>query len=319
MKTNIGIVGYGNLGKSVEQTILSKNEYNLIAIFSRREVKSKFNTLIDNYENITKYKKDIDIMILCGGSKNDLPTQTIDVIKNFDCINAYDTHAKICSEVSKLNKLAKNNGHRLIMCCGWDPGIFSVLRGLSYAIGNKKPITFWGKGISMGHSDAIRQVSGVKDAVQFTLPNKNAIKLIKKNMLAPDIPLHFRDCYVVAEKNKQKQISKTIKNMPNYFKDQPTSVNFVSSTALSHLKSRMRHKGQIISTFKTIQGTKNTFETKLSMESNSHLTASIMCTYVKAINNLKLLKITGAFTCLDIPISMLFYKEERKKLLTELC
>ena len=319
MKINIGIVGYGNLGKSMEQIILSKNEYNLVAVFSRRTIKSKYNTLIDNYDNITNYKKEINVMILCGGSRTDLPQQTPEILKYFDCINAYDTHTKINSELNNLDKLAKKYGHRLIMCCGWDPGIFSIIRGLFYSFSNKKPVTFWGRGVSMGHSDAIRQVTGVKDAIQFTIPNKNAIKLIKKDMLSPDIPLHFRDCYVIAEKSKQKQITKNIKNMPNYFYGQPTCVNFVSNDTLSHLKSRTRHKGEIISTFKTIQGSKNSLDFKLSMESNSHLTAMIMCAYIKAINNLKSHQISGAFTCLDIPISMLYNKEDRKKLISELC
>lgn len=319
MKTNIGIIGYGNLGKSVEQIILSRNDLNLVSIFSRRLVKSNYNTQIDRYENITNYNGIIDIMILCGGSKNDIPIQTQEALKYFDCINAYDTHSKINTELNKLNKLAKKTNHRLIMCCGWDPGIFSILRGLFFSLSNTKPITFWGKGISMGHSDAIRQVSGVKDAVQFTLPNLSAIKLAKKNKLNSSIPLHFRDCYVVAEKSKQKQITKSIKSMPNYFKDQPTSVCYVSDETLLSLKSKTRHKGQIISTFKTIQGSNNLLEFKISMDSNSNLTAHIMCAYIKAINNLKINKNSGAFTCLDIPVSMLFYKNEYQKTIKELC
>jgi len=319
MKLNIGIIGYGNLGKSVEQTILSKNEYNLIAIFSRRTIKSRFNTVIEPVENIPKYKSAIDIMILCGGSKNDISNQTAEALKYFDCINAFDTHSKIYSELNKLNNLAKKTNHRLIMCTGWDPGVFSVIRSYIYAISKTKPITFWGKGISMGHSDAIRQVAGVKDAVQFTIPNPNAIRLVKKNMIDSNLPLHFRDCYVVCDRQKQKQIERSIRDMPNYFKGQPTSVTYVSHNTLLSLKKKMRHKGQIISTFKTIQGSKITAEFKLSMESNSNLTASIMCAYLKAICNLKQSKTTGAFTCLDIPISMLFFKEELQKIITELC
>lgn len=319
MKTNIGIIGYGNLGKSVEQIVLSRNDLNLVSIFSRRDIKSNYNTNVDKYENITNYIGVIDVMFLCGGSKNDIPFQTQETLKHFDCINAYDTHSKIYSEYNKLNKIANKSNHRLIMCSGWDPGIFSMIRGLFFSISQTKPITFWGKGISMGHSDAIRQVAGVKDGVQFTLPNLNAIKLAKKNKLNSSIPLHFRDCYVVAEKSKQKQITKSIKCMPNYFKDQPTSVSFVSAETLLDLKSKTRHKGQIISTFKTIQGSKNLMEFKISMESNSNLTAHIMCAYIKAINNLKQNRSCGAFTCLDIPISMLFYKNEYKKIIKELC
>ena len=319
MKLNIGIVGYGNLGKSVEQTLLSRNEFNLVSIFSRRTVKSRYNSHIENINNISNYKSSIDVMILCGGSKNDLQWQTTEVLKHFDCINAFDTHSKIYSELSRLGKIAKKSNHRLIMCTGWDPGIFSVIRAYLYAFSKTKPVTFWGKGISMGHSDAIRQVAGVKDAVQFTIPNPNAIKLVKKNMIDPSLPLHFRDCYVVCDKQKQRQIEHSIREMPNYFKGQPTSVTYVSHNTLSSLKKKMRHKGQIITSFRTIQGTKSTAEFKLSMESNSNLTALIMCGYIKAIYNLKLNKISGAFTCLDIPISHLFTKEERQKIISELC
>lgn len=319
MKINIGIIGYGNLGKSTEQIILSNHNYNLISIFSRRTIKSRYNTPVDNYDNITKYKNAIDLMILCGGSKNDLPVQTIETLKHFDCINAFDTHKTILSEKNKLNKIAKKTGHRLIMCCGWDPGIFSVFRGLIYAIGHKKPITFWGKGISMGHSDAIRQVAGVKDAVQFTIPNQNAISLAKNNKVNTDMPLHFRDCYVVADKMKYNQIKKDIISMPNYFKNQPTSVSFVSNETLLKLKSKTGHKGQIISSFSTVQGTNNRFDFKVSMESNSNFTAVIMCAYIKAISNLKSLNISGSFTCLDIPVSLLFNKDEQSKIIKELC
>ena len=319
MKLNIGIIGYGNLGKSVEQTILSKNEYNLIAIFSRRTVKSKYNTLVDQYDNISKYSGIIDIMILCGGSKNDTPFQTAETLKHFDCINAYDTHSKIYSELKKLGAIAKKSNHRLISCTGWDPGVFSVIRAYLYAFSKTKPITFWGKGISMGHSDAIRQVAGVKDAVQFTIPNPTAIRLVKKNMIDSNLPLHFRDCYVVCDKQKQRQAERTIREMPNYFKGQPTSVTYVSHNTISSLKKKTRHKGHIFSTFRTIQGSKISAEFKLSMESNSNLTAHIMCAYIKAIYNLKLSKTSGAFTCLDIPISMLFFKEEQQKIINELC
>ena len=319
MKLNIGIIGYGNLGKSVEQFILSNHNYNLVSIFSRRTVKSKYNTAIDNYDNITKYKDIIDIMLLCGGSKNDLPEQTLETLKHFDCINAFDTHSNIYSEKNKLNKIAIKTGHSLIMCCGWDPGIFSVLRGLIYAISHKKPITFWGKGISMGHSDALRQVPGVKDAVQFTIPNQNAISLAKKNKVNSDMPLHFRDCYIVADKTKYNQIKKDVLSMKNYFQNQPTSISFVSHETLLNLKTKTGHKGQIISNFNTIQGTKNRFDLKVSMQSNSNLTAVIMCAYIKAIVHLKSAKSCGAFTCLDIPISYLYSREEQSKLIKELC
>ena len=161
MKINIGIVGYGNLGKSIEKQILSNKKFNLVAIFSRRTVVSNYNTIIEPYENYKNYLSRIDIMLLCGSSKYDLETQTPEFLEYFDCINTFDNHEKIPIELEKLNIVAKNSQHRLIMSCGWDPGIFSFVRAMFYAIGENSPVTFWGKGISLGHSDVIRKIDGV--------------------------------------------------------------------------------------------------------------------------------------------------------------
>ena len=319
MKINIGIIGYGNLGKATEQIILSKHEYNLVAIFSRRVVKSKFNTLIESYENISLYKDKIDIMLLCGGSFDDLEKQTSDSLLYFDCINTFDNHKKIPTEFERLDNLAKQTGHRLIMSCGWDPGIFSILRALFFSISNEKPIVFWGKGISMGHSDAIRKVENVIDGIEFTIPNKNAVKLARTNKLSSDETMHYRKCFVVAEKKYQKAISEKIKNIPNYFKGQPTSVEFLSHEELLKLKSKMAHRGEIISNFKGLDGSKNQFIFKLKTSSNPSLTATILTTYIKAITNIKQEKKVGCFTPLDIPISFLFDKDIHNKLLENLC
>ena len=319
MKINVGIVGYGNLGKAVEQSVLSNSNLNLIAIFSRRMIKSKFNTKIETYESFKNYSGKIEIMYLCGGSKSDLEVQTPEILELFDCINTFDTHKKIQTEFNKLDELAKISKHRLIMSCGWDPGIFSVIRGMFLAIGKTMPNTFWGKGISMGHSDAIRRVSKVIDGVQFTIPNKEAVKLAKTGNLPEGMPKHFRECFVLTDKNNETEVEYEIKNIPNYFKGEPTKVNFVESLDLLKLKNKMFHKGEIISNFKTIHGTKNKMQFSVSMDSNPNFTAYIMLAYTNAVINLKEKNKTGAFTCLDIPISYLFVGKEKDNLLNIIC
>ena len=319
MSINIGIVGYGNLGKAIEQVILSKNEYNLIAIFSKRTVKSKFNTFVEGYENISLYKEKIDVMMLCGGSFSDLDSQTSNALLYFDCINSYDNHNLINSELQRLDKLAKSSGHRLIMSCGWDPGLFSNMRCMIHSISNNAPYVFWGKGISMGHSEAIRKVPNVIDGIQFTIPNKNAIKSAKHGCVSDDELKHFRECYVVAEKQHQKKIEQHIKEIPNYFKGQATSVNFVSQEQLFKLRSKMSHQGEIISRFKTIHGSHCQIDFKLKMDSNPNLTATIMASYINAIINLKEHNQVGAFTPLDIPAIYHFKPESRNKIITKFC
>lgn len=319
MKINIGIVGYGNLGKAVEQLVLANSNFNLIAIFSRRLVKSKFNTKIEPYVSFKNYLGKIDVMLLCGGSKSDLETQTPEIAEYFDCINTFDTHSKIQSEFNKLNKLAKEKHRRVIMSCGWDPGIFSVIRAMFLSISKSSPHTFWGKGISMGHSDAIRRIPKVIDGVQFTIPNKEAVKLAKAGSLPENMPLHFRECFVLAKKEHETEVEFEIKNIPNYFKGQPTRVNFVNSIELLKLKNKMFHKGEIIDNFKTVHGTKCKMNFSVSMDSNPNFTACIMLAYINAIINLKQNNQEGAFTCLDIPISYLFSGKDKELLLKSIC
>lgn len=319
MKINVGIVGYGNLGKAVEQIVLSKKELNLVAIFSRRIVRSNYNTKVESYENFKNFVGKIDVMLLCGGSKSDLEIQTPEIAEYFDVINTFDTHKKIPSEFKKLDTIGKKANHRIIMSCGWDPGLFSVIRAMFVALNKDNLNTFWGKGISMGHSDAIRRVDGVIDAVQFTVPNKEAVKLAKKGNLPNDMPMHFRECYVVAEEKDQKRIENEIKSIPNYFLGQPTTVNFVSHSHLMKLKNKMLHRGEVISSFKTVQGSKCKLNFSVYMDSNPNFTATIMIAYINAIINLKESEMTGAFTNLDIPVSYLFLGKEKEDLIKNLC
>lgn len=318
-KINIGIIGYGNLGKSLEQVILTRNDCNLVAIFSRRNIKSRFNTIVESYENIFNFKNKIDVMFLCGGSFLDIEKQVADLLLNYDCINSFDKHKKIVSELERLDKIAKSSKHRIIMSCGWDPGLFSNLRGFCYALSGETPITFWGKGISLGHSDAVRTIENVQDAVQFTVPNKTAVKLARRGKLIENECLHVRDVYVVAEKKYHKMLSIEIRNIPNYFKGQLVNVEFVSQEKLLKLKNKLNHEGEIISNFKLVHGSKCFINFKLKMSSNPDFTACIMARYIDAIVNLKKRKITGAFTSLDIPVIDLFKAEQRKKVIDLIC
>lgn len=316
MKINVGIVGYGNLGRAIEKEILKNKNFNLVAIFSRRVVSSNFNSLVEPYENHILYKHKIDIMFLCGGSLSDIESQAPEITKHFNTINSFDTHSKIKQLQETLNKIATKTNHISIISCGWDPGIFSNIRALMYAVSGETPITFWGKGISMGHSDAIRRVNGVDDGVQFTVPNKQAIALAKKGILSNDVPLHFRECFIVSHDTNKSAIEKNIKNIPNYFKNQPTTVAFVNVEQLLKLKKKLYHKGEIICSFGT--EFKSRFEFKVQMQSNPNFTAKIMLCYAKAVINLKKRKINGGFTPLDIPFNFLFLDNE-KNTLNRLC
>lgn len=318
-KINIGIVGYGNLGKSVEKTIISSKNMNLVAIFSRREINSPFATKTEAYHKFKEYIGKIDVMLLCGGSKSDLEIQTPEVAEYFDVINTFDTHAKISKELKTLDAIAKKHKRRVLISCGWDPGLFSVMRALFLAIGKCQPITFWGRGISMGHSDAIRRVANVKDGVQFTIPNAKAMRLARLGHLPTDMPLHFRECFVCCESSSEKRVEKEIKDIPNYFKGQPTTIDFVDEKTIKKLKKKMGHKGEIIGSFTTACGTKCSMNFSVKMASNPDFTAAIMCAYVNAIVSLKERGQTGAFTNLDIAPNDLFVQREKRMLLEKFC
>lgn len=318
MKINVGIVGYGNLGKAAEKAVLANKGLSLVAIFSRRLVCSPYSTKIESYENFKNYQGKIDVMLLCGGSHSDLIIQTPEIAKYFDVINTFDTHKKIPEEFDQLNKIASSSGTRAIMSCGWDPGIFSMMRAMFFVLSDNLPVTFWGKGISMGHSDAARRVENVEDAVEFTIPNAEALKLARAGKPTENLPLHFRECYVVAKPKHQPKIECEIKNIKNYFKGQPTKVNFVSREELLKLKSKMLHKGEVISTFKTIQDTKCKLSFAASMQSNPDFTANIMTKFIGACLSLKEQGKCGAFTPLDISMSDLLWgtsREEQLKLI----
>ena len=315
MKIKVGIVGYGNLGKSVENDIIFNKKFKLIAIFSKRNIISNFGTKIENTQNIKNYIGKIDVLFLCGGSKNDIEKVVFELAKNFNTINCFDTHKNIYNISKKLNEICKMNKRISIMSTGWDPGIFSLMRTLFYSLGDQSPVTFWGKGISMGHSDAARQVENVKDAVQFTIPNKEALKFYKVNKVpSPIIPKHKRLCYVCADKNFESKISNTIANMPNYFKGQPTIIRFVSANKIKKLKENLSHKGTVLSNVVLPNNESCFLQFNLKITSNAAFTARIMMVYCNAILNLKKENNFGCHSVIDIPLSKLFSKEQLKQI-----
>jgi len=317
-KIRIGIVGYGNLGRGVEFSLKQNPDMELVAVFSRRDVNT-LEILSDNVEkvhisNILNYKGKIDVMILCGGSATDLPTQTPELAQNFNVIDSYDTHATINSHFDNVDKMAKIGRNLAIISVGWDPGLFSINRLFGEAV---LPVgqthTFWGPGLSQGHSDAIRRVKGVKDGVQYTIPKTEAVELARmgagSNLSTRD--KHERICYVVAEDGTDKSvIIDTIKNMPNYFADYDTTVNFITSSELKENHSKMPHGGFVIRSGETGDANnKQVIEYQLKQESNPEFTASVLVCYARACFKLHKEGSFGAKTVLDIAPSYLSSKQ----------
>ncbi len=322
-KVRVGIVGYGNLGKGVELAMKLNPDFQLEAIFSRRSpIETKTQVKTENISEIEKYRGIIDVMILCGGSATDLHDQAPQVASLFNTVDSFDTHEKVPEYYEKLNGVANKAGTISIMSVGWDPGLFSIYRLLGEAVlPAGKGYTFWGKGVSQGHSSAIRKIPGVKNAVQYTVPIEKALDMVRAGQ-NPNLSArekHERICYVVVEEGaNQQQISERIQNMPNYFSDYDTTVHFISEEELQLHHSGMPHGGLVIRTGNTGEDTKQRMEFSLTLESNPEFTASILVAYARAAYRLAVEGQTGARTVLDIPLSYLSPKtgaELRKELL----
>lgn len=325
---NVGIVGYGNLGKGVEFAIKQNDDIKLTAIFTRRDPKSLVvadkDVKVLSISDAEKYKSEIDVLILCGGSATDLPVQGPEFAKMFNTVDSFDTHAKIPEYFETVDEAAKSNGNVSIISVGWDPGLFSMNRLLSESIlPDGKGYTFWGRGVSQGHSDAIRRIEGVKGAVQYTIPIENALEKVRAGE-SPELSTrekHLRDCYVVAEEGADKaKIEKEIKEMPNYFSDYDTNVTFISEEELKANHSEMPHGGFVIRSGKTGEDNKHNqiVEFSLKLDSNPELTGSVLVAYARAIHRLSQEGVTGAKTVFDIPLAYLSPKtgsELRKQLL----
>lgn len=324
-KIKVAICGYGNLGKGVESEINKSKDMEFTAIFTRRnpkDLETKSNVPVLSVDELKDYTDKIDVMIMCGGSATDLPKQVKEVNKLYNTVDSFDTHAKIPEYFEEVNKSALENNKVSIISGGWDPGMFSIMRTYASSIlQDGKTYTFWGKGVSQGHSDAIRRIEGVKNAIQYTIPVEEAMNRVR-NGENPELTTrekHIRECFVVAEDNADKEkIENEIKTMPNYFDEYDTTVHFISEEELKENHSKMNHGGFVIHSGKTGEGNKHVIEYSLKLDSNPQFTSSVLIALARANYRLQEEGKKGAFSILDIPPAYLSPKtkeELRKELL----
>ncbi|MBO5926780.1 MAG: diaminopimelate dehydrogenase [Clostridia bacterium] len=322
----VAIYGYGNLGKGVEVALQKANDMNLVGIFTRRNPESLqalTGAKVYSVNDLNEFIGKIDVLIICGGSATDLPEMTPSLARNFNVVDSFDTHAKIPEHFSNVDKVAKEFNHVAIISSGWDPGMFSINRVYSEAIlPNGKTYTFWGRGVSQGHSDAIRRIDGVLDAKQYTVPIEEALEKVRLG-LEPELSTrekHLRECFVVAKEGADlDKIESDIKNMPNYFKDYDTTVTFISKEELIKNHSGIPHGGRVIRTGKTGVNNENNnvIEYSLKLDSNPEFTASVLVSSARAVYKIYNRKDYGAKTVLDIAPSDLSEKSP-EQLMAEL-
>ena len=313
-KIRIGIVGYGNIGRGVEQSIKRNDDMELKAVFTRRDPASvKIQTEgaeVKHFDVMEAMKDDIDVMILCGGSATDLPVIGPKVAASFNTIDSFDTHAKIPEYFANVDKAAKEGKNVSIISVGWDPGMFSLNRLYAESIlVQGSTYTFWGKGVSQGHSDAIRRIEGVKNGIQYTVPIEAAVDQVRSGS-EPELTTrqkHLRECYVVAEEGADKAaIEEAIKTMPNYFDEYDTTVTFITEEELKENHSKMSHGGFVIRTGETgCEGNKHVIEYSLKLDSNPEFTGSVLVAYARAAHRLSKKGESGARSVFDIAPAML--------------
>ena len=326
--TRIGIYGYGNLGRGVENAIKQNPDMELVAVFTRRDPATvKINTpgaSVVHSDKAAEMADKIDVMIICGGSATDLPEQTPMLAKTFNVVDSFDTHARIPEHFENVNKSANESGKVAIISVGWDPGMFSLNRMYAEAIlPNGKGYTFWGKGVSQGHSDAIRRIDGVLDAKQYTIPVESALTAVRsgKNPELSTREKHLRECFVVAKEGADlERIENEIKTMPNYFADYDTTVHFISAEELKRDHSGIPHGGFVIRSGRTGAELEHNhiIEYSLKLDSNPEFTASVIVAYARAAHRLEKEGQKGCKTVLDIAPSYLSAKtpeQLRKELL----
>lgn len=310
MSIKIGIVGYGNLGRGVEAAIRQNPDMELVAVFTRRNPESlKISTpsvKTASIADVDNWTDKIDVLILCGGSATDLPIQTLQFAKNFNVIDSFDTHAKIPQHFANVDKSAKEGGKVGIISVGWDPGMFSLNRLYGNAIlPDGKDYTFWGKGVSQGHSDAVRRIKGVKNAKQYTIPVPSALEAVRKGE-TPELSTrqkHTRECFVVLEEGADAvKIESEIKNMPNYFSDYDTTVHFIGEAEFDKNHSSIPHGGIVFRSGKTGLNRENSHlvEYKIKLDSNPEFTSSILLAYARAAARLNKEGVSGCKTVFDI-------------------
>ncbi len=312
-KIRVAIAGYGNLGRGVEWAVSQAPDMELVALFTRRDpssVKTRTEIPVYSFDKAPSMKDGVDVMILCGGSANDLPTQTPALAKYFNVVDSFDTHAKIPEHFAAVDAACRASGRVGIISVGWDPGMFSLMRLIGGAVlPGGKDYTFWGRGVSQGHSDAIRRIPGVLDARQYTVPVESALERVKCGEM-PELSTrekHTRECFVVAEEGADlAAIEKAIVTMPNYFADYDTTVNFISMEELRDKHSGIPHGGKVIRTGKTGEGNTHVIEYSLKLDSNPEFTASVITAYARAAYRLSAEGEVGAKTVFDIAPKYLF-------------
>ena len=326
MAIRIGIFGYGNLGKGVELACAKNKDMQVVGVFTRRDpasIETVLNAPVYEAKSIFEKIDDIDVMILCGGSSTDLPEQTPFLAKYFNVVDSFDTHAKIPQHLSAVDKEATLANKTAIISVGWDPGLFSLARAYSGAVlPCGKDYTFWGKGVSQGHSDAIRRIDGVQDAKQYTIPVEEAIAAARggENPELTTREKHKRVCYVVAKEGADiAKIEQEIVTMPNYFADYDTIVHFISQEELNTQHAGLPHGGVVIRSGSTgVDGeNKHSIEYRLKLDSNAEFTASVLVAYARAAYRMNQGGMYGCKTVLDVPPVYLSAKT-RAELVAEL-
>ncbi len=310
MSIKIGILGYGNLGRGVECAVKQNNDMELKAVFTRRNPNEVSilteSAKVYHIDDILMHKDEIDVLIICGGSATDLPVQTPEYAKYFNVIDSFDTHAKIPEHFANVDKSAQESGKIGIISVGWDPGMFSLNRVYANAIlADGKDYTFWGKGVSQGHSDAIRRIEGVKDARQYTIPVQKALEQVR-NGNTPELTIrqkHIRECFVVADEGADlARIEKEIKEMPNYFADYDVTVHFISQEELNKNHSGIPHGGFVIRSGKTGWNGENNhiIEYSLKLDSNPEFTSCVLVAYARAAYRMNKEGQKGCKTVFDV-------------------
>ena len=316
----IGIYGYGNLARGVECAIKKNDDMELKAVFTRRDPSTvKINTKgvnVISSKDILKYKDEIDVLVICGGSMSDLPEMTPELVKYFNVIDSFDTHARIPEHYNNVDKNGMETKHIGVISLGWDPGMFSLNRAIMEAIlPDGDSYTFWGKGVSQGHSDAIRRIKGVVDARQYTIPVDSALEAVRagKRPTLTTRQKHTRLCYVVsADPKENARIEKEIKEMPNYFSDYDTTVNFITMEEMKRDHSGIPHGGFVFRSGETSDGVGHVIEYSLKLDSNPEFTGSVLVAYARGVYRLAKRGECGARTVFDFAprdISKLSYEE----------
>lgn len=310
MKIRIGIAGYGNLGRGVESAVASSKDMELVGVFTRRDpstVHTVTGLPVYGMDEAAGMQDKIDVMILCGGSANDLPEQTPALAASFNVVDSFDTHAKIPDHFDRVDQVCQKSGTIAVISAGWDPGLFSLNRLFGQAVlPQGEDYTFWGEGVSQGHSDAIRRIAGVKDARQYTIPVDSAVEQVRsgKNPTLTTRQKHKRDCYVVAEEQADlERIRQEIITMPNYFAEYDTTVHFISEEELRQNHSGIPHGGMVFRSGSTgFQGENHhVIEYRLQLDSNPEFTSSILVAYARAAHRLSQEGCKGCKTVLDVP------------------